>query len=145
MHCTSLPTVVKRVRQILVLGFTFALSRLCFRCFVPSLPRLSKSRKRITSGTPIFSISQTASRKDFPPVLTVRTRPVTPRARMAVTSFFPSTMIGLPFLDSSASVSRIWRIFSSLSFKRVDKAAYLVILAFRTSSKHFCASLLFAK
>jgi hypothetical protein len=54
-------------------------------------------------------------------------------------------MIGLPFLDSSANVSRIWRIFSSLSLMRVDKAVYLVILAFRTSSKHFCASPLFAK
>ena len=145
MHWISFPAVAERARQSLVLGFIFALSRLCLRCFVPSFPRLSKSKKRITSGTRIFSISQTASRKDFPPVLTVSTVPVTPKAQRASTSFFPSTTIGLPLADSSASFSRILRIFSSFSFSRVDKAVYLVTLAFRTASKHSCASWLFVK
>lgn len=145
MHWISFPNITERVRQSLVLGFILILSRLCLRCFVPSFPRLSKSRKRITSGTCIFSISPTASRKDFPPVLTVSTMPATPKVRRAATSFFPSTTMGVPFEDSSAKASRIWRIFSSFSFSRVDKAVYLVILACRTASKHSCASRLFEK
>jgi hypothetical protein len=145
MHWISFPAVAERRRQSLVLVFILARSRLCFRCFVPSFPRLSKSRKRITSGTCIFSISQTASRKDFPPVLTVSSVPVTPKARRVCTSFLPSTTMGVPFKDSSAKTVRSWRIFSSFSFSRVDKAVYLVILAFRTVSKHSCASRLFAK
>jgi hypothetical protein len=145
MHWISFPTKAESSRQNLVLGFIFALSRLCLRRFVPSFPRLSKSKKRITSGTPICSISETASRKDFPPVLTVNTAPVTPKARRASTSFFPSTTMGFPFADASAKAARIWRIFSSFSLSRVDKTVYLVTLAFRTVSKHSLASLLFAK
>jgi len=145
MHWISFPIKAERERQSLVLFFILALSRLCLRRFVPSFPRLSKSKKRITSGTPIFSISQTASRKDFPPVLTVSTVPATPKARRASTSFFPSTTMGFPFADSSAKASRTWRIFSSFSFSRVDKAVYLVILAFRTASKQLFASILVAK
>jgi hypothetical protein len=145
MHWTCFPTVAERARQSLMLAFILIRSKLCLRRFVPSFPRLSKSKKRITSGTPIFSISQTASRKDFPPVFTVNTMPVTPKARRAATSFFPSTTTGVPFADSSAKTVRIWRIFSSFSFSRVDKAVYLVILAFRTASKHSCASRLLAK
>ena len=145
MHWISFPAVAERARQSLVLAFILIRSRLCLRCFVPSFPRLSKSKKRITSGAPIFSISQTASRKDFPPVLTVNKMPVTPKARRAATSFFPSTTMGVPFADSSAKAFRIRRIFSSFSFSRVDKAVYLVILACRTASKHSCASRLFAK
>jgi hypothetical protein len=145
MHWISFLTKAESSRQNLMFGFIFALSRLFLRCFVPSFPRLSKSKNKITSGTPDFSISQTASRKDFPPVLTVSTVPATPKARRAATSFFPSTTMGFPFADSSAKASRTLRIFSSFSFSRVDKAVYLVILAFRTASKHSCASLLFAK
>jgi hypothetical protein len=145
MHWISFPTKAESARQNLTLGFILALSKLCLRRFVPSFPRLSKSKKRITSGTPIFSISETASRKDLPPVLTFTTEPATPKARRASTSFFPSTTMGFPFADSSAKASRTWRIFSSFSFSRVDKAVYLVILAFRTASKHACASLLFVK
>ena len=145
MHWISFLTKAESSRHSLMLGFIFALSRLFLRCFVPSFPRLSKSKKRMTSGTPIFSISQTASKKDLPPVLTVNTVPVTPKARRATTSFFPSTTMGLPFADSSANFSRTLRIFSSFSFSRVDKTVYLVTLAFRTASKHPCASRLFAK
>jgi hypothetical protein len=145
MHWISFPTKAESSRQNLVLGFIFALSRLCLRRFVPSFPRLSKSKKRITSGAPVFSISETASRKDLPPVLTVSTAPATPEARRASTSFFPSTTMGFPFADASAKASRTWRIFSSFSFSRVDKAVYLVTLAFRTAPKHSLASLLVAK
>jgi hypothetical protein len=145
MHWISFPANADRAYQSLVLGFILALSRLCLRHFVPSLPRLSKSKKRITSGTLMFCISQTVSRKDFPPVLTVNTAPFTPKSRKALTSFFPSTTMGLPFEDSSANFSRISRILSSFSFSFVDKALYLVTLARRTASKHSCASRLFAK
>ena len=145
MHCISFPTKAEKERQSLTLGFILILSKLCLRCFVPSFPRLSKSKKRITSGTFIFSISETNSKKDFPPVLTVNTVPVTPKARRAATSFFPSTTIGMPFADSSVKASRTLRIFSPFSFSRVDKVFYLVILAFRTASKHSFASRLVAK
>jgi len=145
MHWISFPATADRACQSLVLGFIFALSSLCLRRLVPSLPRLSKSKKRITSGTLMFSTSQTVSRKDFPPVLTVSTVPVTPKTRRALTSFFPSTKMGLPFADSSANFSRISRILSFFSFSLVDKAIYLVTLALRTASKHSCASRLFEK
>jgi len=144
-HWISFPTKAESSRQNLTFGFIFVLSRLCLRRFVPSFPRLSKSKKRITSDAPIFSISETASKKDFPPVLTVSTVPATPKARRASTSFFPSTTMGFPFADSSANAFRILRIFSSFSLSRVDKTVYLVTLAFRTVSKQFFASVLVAK
>jgi hypothetical protein len=145
MHWISFPTNAESLRQSLVLGFILALSRLCLRCFVPSFPRLSKSKNRITSCTRSFSISETASKNDFPPVFTVSTVPATPRARRASTSFFPSTTMGVPFAEASANASRIWKIFSSFSFSRVDNWFYLVILALRTVSKHSWASVLLAK
>jgi hypothetical protein len=145
MHLISFPVRVASWRQNLMFGFILALSRLCLRRFVPCFPRLSKSKRRITSGGLIFSISEAASKKDFPPVLTVRSVPVTPEARRASTSFFPSTIMGVPLADSSAKASRTWMIFSSFFLSRVDNTVYLVILAFRTVFKHSWASVLPAK
>ena len=126
MHCISLPTVAKRLRQNWMLGFIFALSRFSLRRVVPSFPRLSKSKRRITSSDPNCSISETASRNDFPPVLAHSTVPSMPKARRASISFFPSTTMGVPFADSSTSALMIWRIFSSFSLSHVDKLVYLV-------------------
>jgi hypothetical protein len=145
MHGISFPTKAESTRQNFTFGFIFTRSRLCLRRFVPSFPRLSKSKNRITSGTPIFSISETVSRKDLPPVLTVITVPSTPKARRASTSFFPSTTMGFPCADSAAKALRTWRIFSSFSLSRVDKGVYLVTFAFRTVSKQSFASVLVAK
>ncbi len=107
MHCISRESRAESSRQNLRLGFIFARSKFCLRRSVPSFPRLSKSKRRMTSDAPVCSISHRASVKDLPPVLTVKTGPVTPKLQSASTSFFPSTMMRVPFADSSASASRI--------------------------------------
>ncbi len=122
-----------------------ARSRFCLRSFVPSLPRRSKSKSRMTSLAPVCSISCNASSKDLPPVFKHSTGPATLNLRSALTSFFPSTTMGIFLADSSTNASKTCWIFSSFSVRRVDKGGYLVILALRMVSKHSLAELLQSK
>jgi hypothetical protein len=121
MHWTSFPSKAESARQNVMLGFIFACSKFCLSCCVPCFPRLSKSKRRTTSAAPVCSISETTSRKVLPPVFAVITLPSTPKLRRASASFLPSTIIGVPFADSSARAFRIWRIFSCFSLRCVDK------------------------
>ena len=121
MHWISLPTNALSSSQNLIFTLILSRSRLPCRRIVPSMPLLSKSRSKITSPTPSCSISDVASRKDLPPVFTVKITPLTPKTRRAWASFLPSTIIGLSFADSSANLVMIIWIFSSFSLSRVDK------------------------
>lgn len=127
MHWISLPTNACNSCHNFVFALIFARSKCCFRRVVPSFPRLSKSIRRITSLAPSFSISSFASRNDLPPVFAVTIVPFTPNMRRAWASFLPSTIIGLPFDDSSASLAMICWIFSSFSLSLVDK--YFTLLS----------------
>ena len=126
MHCISRPTNARKSHQNRTFALILDLSKLRWRRRVPSLPRLSKSKSRITSWEPSFSISAVASRKDLPPVFTVTITPFTPKMRSVCSSFLPSTIIGLPFADSSASLVMICWIFSSFSLSFVDNSFTLL-------------------
>ena len=145
MHLISLPTKPCKSVQNFVLALILTPSRFRFRRNVPSFPLLSKSRRRITSEVPSFSNSMVDSRNDLPPDFTVKILPLIPNSQRACVSFLPSTTIGFPFDDSSASLAMICWIFASLSLSFVDTLFYLVILACRTVSKQSLASLLFTK
>ena len=120
MHCISRPANARSSRQNRTFILIFDRSKSRCKRRVPSLPRLSKSKNRMTSWAPSVSISVVASRKDLPPVFTVTITPFTPKMRSACSSFLPSTTIGLPFADSSTSLVMICRIFSSFSLSFVD-------------------------
>ncbi len=145
MHRISLPTKASKSRQNRIFILIFALSKPCCSRWVPSLPLRSKSKRRTTSDTPSCSISAVASRKDLPPVFTVKTLPLTPKSRSAAHLFCPQQPQACPSLTPLHSLAMICWIFSSFSLSLVDKRCYLVILACRTVSKQSLASLLFAK
>ena len=121
MHWISRPTNACNPCQNVTFALIFARSRLRCSRRVPSLPRLSKSKRRITSLASSFSISAVASRKDLPPVFTVKIVPLTPNSRRAWASFLPSTIMGFPFADSSVNLVMICWIFSCFSLSLVDK------------------------
>jgi hypothetical protein len=121
MHCISRPTKHCNSRQNRELTLIFALSKLCCKRLVPSLPLRSKSIRRITSSAQSASISVVASRKDLPPVFTVKIVLMTPKSRRAWRSFFPSTTMGLLFADSSVNSAMTCSISSTLSLRCVDK------------------------
>ncbi len=121
IHWISRPTKPCNSRQNRTFTLIFPRSKLSCNRLVPSCPLLSKSNKRITSQAPSASISWVASRKDLPPVFTVKIAPLTPKSWRACASFLPSTTMGLPFADSSTSLARACSIFSTFSLRCVDK------------------------
>lgn len=121
MSLTSFPTSFESLVQNVRLGFIFVFSRFCFRRFVHSFPRLSKSNNKMTSRALLFSISEITSRNDFPPVFAEIIFPFTANVFKVSMSFFPSTIMGVPFAVSWVRRSKICRIFSSFCLRRVDK------------------------
>jgi hypothetical protein len=121
MQCTSRPTKPCSSRQNCELTLIFVLSKDCCKRSVPSLPLRSKSNKRITSPASSASISAVTSRKDLPPVFTVKIGPMKPKSQRAWRSFLPSTTRGLPFADSSLNFAMTCSIRSTLSLRCVDK------------------------
>ena len=121
MHCISRPTNPCSSRQNRTFTLILPRSKVSCNRLVPSCPLLSKSNKRIASPAPSISISRVASRKDLPPVFTVKIAPLTPKSWSACASFLPSTTMGLPFADSSVNWVMICSIFSTLSLRCVDK------------------------
>jgi hypothetical protein len=141
----SLPASLERARQNSISVFIFAISKFCLSCLVPSFPRLSKSKNRMTLDVFDFSSSDTTSRNDLPPVFTDSSGPSIPKARRASMSFFPSTRMRVPLADSSASALKTSAIFSSFSRSRFSNGVYLVTLRFWTTSMHSLAALSFSK
>ena len=88
MSLTSRPTRPKSIRQKRRLGVIFTPSRQRAKRRVHSLPRLSKSNRRITSRLSIRSISLRTSRKDFPEVFAKIMSPVIPAYRGLGHHFF---------------------------------------------------------
>ena len=145
MHWISRPTKACSSRQNLMSAFTFARSKSSLSRAVPSLPRLSRSSRRITVPAPSCSISAVASRKDLPPVFTVTNVPLTPNSSRAHSVFFAFDNYGFAprrFLCQSG-----YELLKLLQFvfETGRQRGYLVILACRTVSKQSMASLLFAK
>ena len=121
MQCISRPTKPCSSSQNWELTLIFVLSKDCCKRPVPSLPLRSKSNRRITSSAWSASISAVASRKDLPPVFTVKILPMMPKSRRAWRSFLPSTTMGLLLADSSLNLAMTCSIRSTLSLRCVDK------------------------
>jgi len=122
MQRISFPTNASKSSQNRVLTLILVRSKSCFSHKVPSLPRRSKSKSKTTSRILKFWISAVTSKKDLPPVLTVKICPQIPNARKDSSSFLPSTTMVLPFAEASVSFDRICWIFSCFSLNFIDKA-----------------------
>lgn len=128
MSLTSLPAVCESCFQNVRSGIVWVFSRCWLSWWVNSSPRRSKSNNRIIFFGLSCSISDMMSRRDFPPVFAVSIFPWMPSVLRVLRSFGPSTIIGVPWADSSVKCWMVSWIFSSFSLKCVDKVFFTLLL-----------------